>query len=277
MSPNQSAIPKRHQTNHFGFTLIELLVVISIIALLIGILLPALSAARRVARDMSCSSNLKQIGIATYVYANENKMKLPPGLWNHQGAPLSWPRMLAGLLQSSQNNTSPGESFQCPSAVLAEDGDIGWYGNYSANGLLLVNLTQGFAIPEGGTYPMDACKRPSELVTIFDGTQKLSTQARYAFAIANGLDGGTLVKWNGMSAHWYNGADIDNDDLIDPGPNTDQEKSKDSNLRFRHGGYDAGSPQSGTCNILFLDGHAEPKDQKSIYKRNLRTDPPTFN
>ena len=55
-----------------GFTLIELLVVISIIAILIALLLPALSAARQAAEVTLCSSNERQIALAIQDYANEN-------------------------------------------------------------------------------------------------------------------------------------------------------------------------------------------------------------
>ena len=63
-----------------GFTLVELLVVIGIIALLISILLPALSQARENANTIKCASNMRQLCQALTNYASENKGKFPPNI-----------------------------------------------------------------------------------------------------------------------------------------------------------------------------------------------------
>src|SRR5437588_12760049 len=61
-----------------GFTLIELLVVIGIIALLIGLLLPALKSAMRQARSVACQANLHSIGQLLLIYANHNQGVIYP-------------------------------------------------------------------------------------------------------------------------------------------------------------------------------------------------------
>jgi prepilin-type N-terminal cleavage/methylation domain-containing protein/prepilin-type processing-associated H-X9-DG protein len=67
----------RGVTKRYGFTLVELLVVVSIISILAGMLLPALSRAKESARRASCASNLRQLGIVFIMYSSESKGNYP--------------------------------------------------------------------------------------------------------------------------------------------------------------------------------------------------------
>jgi prepilin-type N-terminal cleavage/methylation domain-containing protein len=73
----QGSIIHRSLSSPSGFTLIELLVVISVIAVLMAILLPALSRARKQARAVTCQANLRQWGVALNLYAQDNEGHLP--------------------------------------------------------------------------------------------------------------------------------------------------------------------------------------------------------
>ena len=104
-----------------GFTLIELLVVIAVIALLIGILLPALAGARKAGRATGCLSNLRQMGTGLVAYNNDHKERVIPS-FNMTGVdttePLDgWAPILDrdGYIGAPAQNTK--SVFYCPETV----------------------------------------------------------------------------------------------------------------------------------------------------------------
>jgi type II secretory pathway pseudopilin PulG len=137
--------------------LIELLVVIAIIAILAAILFPVFAQAREKARQISCISNLKQIGLAFLMYDQDYDETFPDAISNqNQGggcAPqLDWWHLNGGYVVLTNPYIKNGGIFHCPSAESPfwVSGDAqGWCNNLDPNAVLLKSMA-----PTGVTYRM---------------------------------------------------------------------------------------------------------------------------
>jgi prepilin-type N-terminal cleavage/methylation domain-containing protein/prepilin-type processing-associated H-X9-DG protein len=139
-------LPSRSLRSPIAFSLIELLVVIGIIGILASLLMPAFSRAKGKANDVKCISNLRQIGIALSIYADENQGRLPYAE-RLPTSPVNPTNVLPRIVDVLSNNIGGSKLvFKCPRDVPPkvfeksyferEGSSYEW--NYQANGQPIV-------------------------------------------------------------------------------------------------------------------------------------------
>ncbi len=222
-----------------GFTLVELLVVIGVIALLISILLPALSRARRSAETVACASNLRQLGMGMRMYSEANRGFLPTVGYTTPDFVTMWSTLLNNYLARTEGRLPGRDYMRCRTMYRGAPYDLDIINTYGVN--------------YGGVFSYDDVPEPRPWWSPH-GTLKL-IKIRKDVLLASDAVGDFIY----MPSLWPFVFDKDKDKIPDTGSFSSWEAIYN---RFdpRHGSDRR--PADKFANALYADGHVAPVAMK---------------
>jgi len=249
--------------NRVAFTLPQLLVSISVVSLLAVAILPVLQSDHATLQRAICANNLREIGQAIAMYANDNNDFFPPGYQQTIGS--DWHLIIGPYLAKSQTTYASGGTkspvFICPAAATPPAGSTTSL-TYTAHRTLFWPIPSATASGICGPYTllpyrMSQATRPGEVVMVFDACLSQTSGVTFdAQACSDAL--GDTTTWVTCA-----GAQGTNDKAVSIGQNTDGANA--GLIRWRHNNNNG-------ANFLFVDGHVESLVVGQLLHRNLRFD-----